>query len=184
MGTLKTTNIQTITGSGTLTLGTSGETVTVPSGVTVSGSMANTPAFSLYGSGSNQSVTNSAVSTADLTGAYFDTHSGFDNTNNRWTVPSGGAGKYILGALLGTFTASNNNSTSIIYLTVNGSIIAQNQNSDTSGGQRHMEFGISILYDLSVGDYVELKGYSEGTSPQFRRDGNSMRLWGCRIIGA
>ena len=35
MGTLKTTNIQTITGSGTLTLGTSGETVNVPSGVTI-----------------------------------------------------------------------------------------------------------------------------------------------------
>ena len=34
MGTLKTTNIQTITGSGTLTLGTSGETLTVPTGVT------------------------------------------------------------------------------------------------------------------------------------------------------
>ena len=37
MGTLKTTNIQTITGSGTLTLGTSGETVSLGSGVTVSG---------------------------------------------------------------------------------------------------------------------------------------------------
>ena len=37
MGTLKTTNIQTITGSGTLTLGTSGETVALGSGVTVTG---------------------------------------------------------------------------------------------------------------------------------------------------
>ena len=37
MGTLKTTNIQTITGSGTLTLGTSGETLALGSGVTVSG---------------------------------------------------------------------------------------------------------------------------------------------------
>ena len=34
MGTLKTTNIQTITGSGTLTLGTSGETLVYGSGVT------------------------------------------------------------------------------------------------------------------------------------------------------
>ena len=37
MGTLKTTNIQTITGSGTLTLGTSGETVALGSGATASG---------------------------------------------------------------------------------------------------------------------------------------------------
>jgi len=37
MGTLKTTNIQTITGSGTLTLGTTGETVALGSGATASG---------------------------------------------------------------------------------------------------------------------------------------------------
>jgi hypothetical protein len=37
MGTIKATNIQTITGSGTLTLGTSGETLALGSGVTVSG---------------------------------------------------------------------------------------------------------------------------------------------------
>ena len=38
MGTLKTTNIQSISGSGTVTLGTSGETFTVPSGVTITNS--------------------------------------------------------------------------------------------------------------------------------------------------
>ena len=35
MGTIKTTNIETITGSGTLTLGQSGETISVPSGATL-----------------------------------------------------------------------------------------------------------------------------------------------------
>ena len=35
MGTIKTTNIETITGSGTLTLGQSGETISVPSGATI-----------------------------------------------------------------------------------------------------------------------------------------------------
>jgi hypothetical protein len=37
MGTLKTTNIQSISGSGTVTLGTSGETIAVGSGVTANG---------------------------------------------------------------------------------------------------------------------------------------------------
>jgi len=44
MGTLKTTNIQTITGSGTLTLGTSGETLALGSGVTLSGGFGVTEA--------------------------------------------------------------------------------------------------------------------------------------------
>jgi hypothetical protein len=35
MGTIKTTNIETITGSGTLTLGQSGETINIPSGCTI-----------------------------------------------------------------------------------------------------------------------------------------------------
>ena len=42
MGTLKTTNIQSISGSGTVTLGTSGETFAVGSGVTTT---VNRPAF-------------------------------------------------------------------------------------------------------------------------------------------
>ena len=56
MGTIKTTNIETITGSGTLTLGQSGETISVPSGATINLSNAtqtgvggvNTPAFFAY----------------------------------------------------------------------------------------------------------------------------------------
>ena len=38
MGTLKTTNIQSISGSGTVNLGTSGETIAIPSGVTIANS--------------------------------------------------------------------------------------------------------------------------------------------------
>ena len=53
MGTIKTTNIETITGSGTLTLGQSGETISIPSGATLDLSNAtqtgvggvNTPSF-------------------------------------------------------------------------------------------------------------------------------------------
>ena len=61
MGTLKTTNIQTITGSGTLTLGTSGETLTIPTGVTVGGLMSNTPAFSARPNADQTIATNSFV---------------------------------------------------------------------------------------------------------------------------
>ena len=56
MGTIKTTNIEPIADNGTVTLGSSGDTFTVPSGVTVNMSNAtqtgvggvNTPAFFAY----------------------------------------------------------------------------------------------------------------------------------------
>ena len=58
MGTLKTTNIQSISGSGTVTLGTSGETFAVGSGVTTT---INRPAFSVY-LNADQSIANATVS--------------------------------------------------------------------------------------------------------------------------
>ena len=45
MGTIKTTNIEPIADNGTVTLGSSGDTFTGPSGVHIAGGMANTPAF-------------------------------------------------------------------------------------------------------------------------------------------
>ena len=50
-GTLKVGQITTSSGSGTITLGQSGETVNIPSGTTVSGAGASTPAFLASSSG-------------------------------------------------------------------------------------------------------------------------------------
>ena len=70
MGTIKTTNIETITGSGTLTLGQSGETISIPSGATLDLSNAtqtgvgesNTPAFSV-----RQTTNQTGISSDTLT---------------------------------------------------------------------------------------------------------------------
>ena len=90
MGTIKTTNIEPIADNGTVTLGSSGDTFTVPSGVTVAGGMANTPAFSAS-QGSSQSIANNtttkltSISTED-----FDTDSDF--ASDKFTPTT--AGKY------------------------------------------------------------------------------------------
>jgi hypothetical protein len=119
MGTLKTTNIQTITGSGTLTLGTSGETVTVPSGVTVAGSMANTPAFMAYRSGSNQSISASTDTLVLFNSTSYNTGSAYDTSTGFFTVPSGGAGRYLF--TVGLQTASITSSSHIAFEIDNGS---------------------------------------------------------------
>ena len=46
-GTLKVGTITTSSGSGTITLGQSGETITIPTGATISGAMTNTPAWKM-----------------------------------------------------------------------------------------------------------------------------------------
>jgi hypothetical protein len=101
MGTIKTTNIQSISGSGTVTLGTSGETFTVPSGVTVNMSSAtqtgvggaNTPMFSAYING-NQSIANTTATTVAYNTEVFDTGSDFNNSTYKWTVPE--TAKYLM----------------------------------------------------------------------------------------
>jgi len=79
MGTIKTTNIETITGSGTLTLGASGETISIPSGATLDLSNAtqtgvggiNTPFFNLYKTAS-QTVNDATTTKIDIDTALYD----------------------------------------------------------------------------------------------------------------
>ena len=89
MGTLKTTNIQTITGSGTLTLGTSGETLALGSGVT---SNILYPAFEAY-LNTSQSVSDSATTKIPFEVEVFDTDGCYDNSTNYRFTPTV-AGKY------------------------------------------------------------------------------------------
>ena len=99
-GTLKVGTITTSSGSGTITLGQSGETITIPSGATVSGAMSNTPAFSAYLT-SDQTLTDATATKIQFTGEEYDTANAYDNSSNyRFTVPSGQAGKYLSVTLL------------------------------------------------------------------------------------
>ena len=152
-GTLKVGTITTSSGSGTVTLGQSGETLALGSGVT---SKFNQPAFHVNLS-ADQSVSDNTLTKVQFDRESFDTNSAYDNsTNYRFTVPSGLAGKYFF------------------YFNVNsgGSLSAVDQNSaqfylnGSSRGNYGADFrnnpvvdhicNGSIVFDLSVGDYVEV----------------------------
>ena len=95
MGTIKTTNIETITGSGTLTLGQSGETITIPSGVTLtnngtaSGFGTNTPAFAVKMSG-NQGLSNATATKVAFDTEIKDTDNCYDTGTYRFTPTTAG----------------------------------------------------------------------------------------------
>jgi len=175
MGTIKTTNIETITGSGTLTLGQSGETVsiptnttlgasgttiTVPSGCTITNNGTqtgfggtNTPMVSVDKTGASQTISASTATLVTLNTERVDTDNAF--TSNTFTVPSGKAGKYYLSAycrmtaLNGTSDYANirisNSANSIVY--------ASNLQSGNTG-YGFAALACSAIRDLSVGDTV------------------------------
>ena len=96
---VKTNKISPATGTA-FTLGDSGDTFTVPSGVTIANSGtatgfgSNTPAFQAYRS-SNQTIANDAYVKIECQTEDFDTGSGYDNSSTYlYTVPTGGGGVY------------------------------------------------------------------------------------------
>ena len=99
MGTLFVDNIkqQSSQGSGTITIGASGETVALASGVVQSN--LNYPAFEAYVS-SSQNLSDAAETKVQFDTERFDTNSMYDaSTNYRWTPTV--AGKYVVYTQLG-----------------------------------------------------------------------------------
>ena len=169
MSTLETNLIQPATGTA-LTVGASGDTITVPSGATfnVAGTLqsggnavANTPAFSTY-INANQTLTDNTDTKANYDTEAYDTNSAYDTTNKRFTVPSGQGGKYFFYARGRFYNNSDHTSQFVIAIRKNNSEIAKRY--IYSGGTTtkifysvyYYSYDISCNVVLSAGDYIEV----------------------------
>ena len=184
------------TGSGTLTIGASGDTVTLGSGASFSNvSGQNYPAFKATMS-ANQSITESATVLVAFDEEVFDTDNAFNNTATgngySFTVPSGKGGKYVIytgGTITGT-TVSNLEFTQLSIF-VNGSV--------DPAGRAYWDFRDNealtaspyrnTVLDLSVGDYVQVYfrgGTADSSSPNILYGSGSRRdtFFGGYRIGA
>ena len=106
--------------SGTsLEIGSSGDTITIPSGVTIvnSGTQTgfggtNTPAFEATIT-TEQNPSDNTYTKINFDSEVFDTASAYDTTNKRFTVPSGQGGKYYI---FGNSTLGSNSNTTVILV--------------------------------------------------------------------
>ena len=109
-------NVNTVEPEGattTLTLGASGDTISIPSGATITNSGTatgfggdNSPAFEAQRQ-TDQSISDASMTKVELNVEIFDSDSAFDpSTNYRFTVPSGEGGKYFVYADI-TFHSSH-----------------------------------------------------------------------------
>ena len=158
--------------SGTaLEIGTSGDTITVPSGATfnVAGTLqsggaavANTPAFFAYADAA-QNVSSSTNTLVTLDNESYDTDNAF--AANRFTVPSGEAGKYFFHGQIDCHANNvSENSISNALLYKNGSIILESVVDFRNNQGRRVSVNASVVLDLAVGDYIELYGNILDTS--------------------
>ena len=188
-GTLKVSNIETSSGSGTITLGQSGETITVPSGATLNLSNAtqtgvggaNTPAFEAYLS-ADQTMSDNAVTKIQFNTEVYDDGSGYDNSSNyRFTVPSGEGGTYKFYTTLNF--SDNQNAQKIgwrqLYFYKNGSSYAFFYNDNGTAKAISSNFGSgNVTMVLNASDYVEVYaaiGQTDDNSPSITGYSNGNR---------
>ena len=194
MSKLETNTIDTVSGTSTLqvgstntstiTLGVSGDTVNIPSGVTIANSgtatgfgEANTPAFKAYYNGSQTISNNSSTKITVYGTEEYDTDNAF--ASSRFTVPSGKAGKYMFFATLSDDTGSSSTNTFSFFMKKNGSSDIGNTSAYLVAYQQIQVFAVD---DLSVGDYVEVYLY-QSSGGSITLDGNERVFFsGFRII--
>jgi len=167
-GTLKVSNIETSSGSGTITIGQSGETVTIASGVTqtnIGGLM--TPAFEAYQSAIQSGVGDAVWTKLTMNTEAFDTDSMYDNSSNYRFTPTT-AGKYFVYVNAGMFSETNyklNVANTAIYK--NGSIYKISNTTVNPGSDilnEHNATVVAVVDFNGSSDYVEAYARSNVTS--------------------
>ena len=123
MSKLETNQVDPATGT-TLTLGTSGDTISIPSGVTIANSgtatglgESNTPYFEMRLGTDQTGIADNTSTKIQFDTTDLDSNGGADvTTNHRYTVQSGDAGKYLLLATGRGDTASANDNRDVYVI--------------------------------------------------------------------
>lgn len=164
---VKTTLLEPVAANGTVVLGASGDTISIPSGVTLAnsgtatgfGGGVNTPAFSAERSGA-QTISDATRTTILFNNEFYDSSSAYDTSTGKFTPQT--AGKYFITANIGLDAQSDNNyNWGFIELYKNAALVAESQQDDRSAGDaRTRTATISCVVDMNgSSDFVLIQGY-------------------------
>ena len=193
MSTLKVDTILKRTGTGTITLGQSGDTIALGSGASQTGFGATSDVIFTATINANQSLSHEVMTKINFDTEIVDVGSCYDTTNKRFTVPSGKGGYYNIGAKV-VYEASANSKQNIGWTQIykNGSSIslagggdhqfAHYQN-NSANGTRNIVTQTTFIVNLSASDYIEIygqQGHNDSSSANARCDYSV--FWGYKLI--
>ena len=166
-------------GSGTITLGASGETVALASGANQTMAV-NTPAFFAQLS-ADQSIANNTFAKANINSELFDTDNCYDNSTNYRFTPTT-AGKYVLQAGV-LFESATDGTQGRLYIRKNGAelILTRHHSAETGS---FFNLNCSIIADANgTSDYFEVFVYHDEGS-NLNISGGTIRTYfgGYKII--
>ena len=191
MSTLEVNKITPSTGT-SITLGDSGDTFTIPSGVTITNNGTqtgfggtNTPAFEAYGS-TNQSVSDVTYTKVQIDTEIFDTDGYYDNTTNYRFTPLV-AGKYFVYISIGLHALAVSELQNMYAgLSKNGTIIKFSHHNYTNNNIRFGTANITAVVELNGStDYIEAKVIGADASGNASVSDNEYSTFGAyKLIGA
>ena len=162
--------------SGTsLTIGSSGDTVALTSGVVQSNILY--PAFLIY-KNSNQSISEATDTKVTWDAESIDTDNAF--ASDKFTVPSGKAGKYMFNGSIQTSSVGQSEyQYGLCMIWKNGSRLTSQMFDNRNHNLRQIPIVFNFLTDLAVNDYIEIY-INLGTSAADQRiggDSNYIGTW-------
>ena len=143
-----------------ITIGASGDTITIPAGATIANSGTatgfggdNTPSFKAY-LAANQTIADSTFTKALFATEVWDTDSAF--ASNKFTVPAGEGGKYVFTYNLLFYNLSDNTRFEA-RLYKNGSGVGGTTFRETgSNSSQQVDMSYSVAVTASAADYFEV----------------------------
>ena len=182
MGTIKTTNIEPIADNGTVTLGSSGDTFTIPSGVTMvnNGTQtgfggANTPSFLAYKNSDQGSISANTATKITYTTELYDT----DNTFASSRFTPGVVGKYYVFAFIYLASTADGNNPEILFYKNGGAVSTEFQ---VPGATKNIPFSSSTMVELDADDYIEVYARTGTSNATAYSSGTQMRFGAYKLI--
>ena len=185
MGTIKTTNIEPIANNGTVTLGSSGDTFALGSGVTQTIAV-NTPAFMATAS-SQLTLSNDTWTKVQFNTEVVDTNNNYDpSTNYRFTPTT--AGKYKISYFASMETTGGVGAANFAFfgLYKNGSVIHQAYIDSSNNNTYAYAGGVSVIVDMNgSSDYLEAYARGNASSGAMKVQNSTYTMFsGFKILGA
>ena len=174
--------IDTRSGTTTLTLGSSNaNTLSLNSSITtLPPTLTNTPAFSVS-KNANQSVATSTDTLITWQTENYDTDGAF--ASNKFTVPSGKAGKYLCTASVRIEYGNDSGEYGEIKIYKNGSQYRANLHAVSGNAVRAQNLNICVDMDLAVGDYIEIYVFHTKGTSQDAVTGDNTYFFMHKLIG-
>jgi hypothetical protein len=195
MSTLEVNKLAPLADNGTVTLGDSGDTITIPSGVTITNNGtqtgfggSNAPAFTAYLGSAQTGISDSTEVKVNINTEVFDTDNAYDNSTNYRFTPQVSGKYFCYGQVAINGLNPSNMYQGITRIKKNGStVLGQLWDYRTDGIGYTMSPSVSGIIEMNGStDYIELYIYHvKGTSDtsQVQPGQDETRFMAFKLIG-